>query len=186
MSEAIDELVRRAQAGDRAAFRQLVLATERDVRFYVGAFEASAGMVEEVVQATFVAAYQNLARYRGEGAFAGWLKAIARNHLLRLLRDQKRFAEATDDVLEAALATAATVEVEAEAAERVEARTRTLRRCLERLPDKLRALIDARYTRGVSTVALARDLERTEVWVRVSLCRARQALRRCMEAETTS
>lgn len=183
-ADPTDELVGRARAGDRAAFRELVITLETDIRFYVGAFEVGGGTVEEVVQATFVAAYQNLAQYRGEGAFRGWLKAIARNHLLRLLRDQKRFAAVSGDTLEEALTTSALDDV-AEMDE-LEHRTRRLRGCLEALPARMRALIDARYTKEEATAEIARRLERSEVWVRVTLCRVRQALRRCLEAEVRS
>jgi DNA-directed RNA polymerase specialized sigma24 family protein len=65
-----------------------------------------------VLQATFVSAYQKLAQYRGSGAFRAWLKAIARNHVLRALRDQQRFAASNGDVLEGALVTSGLDDVE--------------------------------------------------------------------------
>ena len=102
-SEEIDALVARAAAGDRAAFRTLVLELEMDLRFHLAALEVSEGLADEVLQATFVSAYQNLGQYRGAGAFRGWLKAIARNHMLRALRDQQRFCAANADTLEGAL-----------------------------------------------------------------------------------
>jgi RNA polymerase sigma-70 factor, ECF subfamily len=180
-AETADSLVTRVRGGDRGAFRELVIAFERDVRFHVGAFAVAAGMVDEVVQATFVSAYQNLGQYRGEGAFLGWLKAIARNHVLRLLREQRRFADVSGDALEEMLTTSALDEVER--MDELEHQTRTLRRCLEALPAKLRALVEARHLEGLSTASAAARLARTEIWVRVTLCRARQALRRCIEEQ---
>src|SRR4051794_39730426 len=99
-SQEIDQLIERTLAGDRSAFRQLVIDLQDDLRLFAGAFEVSPGLAEEVVQATFVTAYQKLSSYRREGAFRAWLKAIARNHVLRALREQKRFAAASADTLE--------------------------------------------------------------------------------------
>jgi RNA polymerase sigma-70 factor (ECF subfamily) len=177
--DEIDALVTRARGGDRAAFRALVLALEPDVRLCVGAFEVSDGLVEELVQATFVSAYQSLAQYKGGGAFRAWLKAIARNHLLRTLREQKRFADGGGDLLEGALVDTALEEIDR--MDELERQTRRLRDCVAALPERLRALVERRYMEEASTVRLARELSRSEVWVRVTLCRVRQALRRCME-----
>jgi RNA polymerase sigma-70 factor (ECF subfamily) len=177
--DEIDALVARAAQGDRAAFRELVLALEMDLRFYLGALEITPGLSEEVLQATFVSAYQKLAQYRGAGAFRAWLKAIARNHLLRALRDQQRFATVNGDTLEGALVTAGIEELER--MDELESQTRRLRDCLERLPQAMRGLVEGRYVEGLSSKRLAERLERTEIWVRVTLCRVRQSLRRCME-----
>jgi RNA polymerase sigma-70 factor, ECF subfamily len=178
--DTLDQLAVRARSGDSDAFRQVVLRTESDLRAYVASLAPVPAVIDEVVQAAFVSAYQNLRQYRGDGAFIGWLKTIARNHALRALREQKRFAELNGDALEQALVVSALEtfeDVQDDAAQR-----RRLQDCLQALPARSRTLIEARYAQGISAVQLARDLSRTEVWVRVTLCRVRQALRRCLEA----
>lgn len=181
-SEEIDRLVALASKGDRAAFRSLVLELEVDLRFHLAALEVTPGLADEVLQATFVSAYQKLHQYRGPGGFRAWLKAIARNHLLRAVRDQQRFAEARTDVLEGALAAAGLDLLgEAERLDELERQTHRLRRCLERLPAALRALVEGRYVDGLPSRKLAERFERTEIWVRVTLCRVRRSLRACME-----
>jgi len=182
--DAIDELAKRAQGGDRAAFRQIVVELEADLRMLLGALEVTEGLAEEIVQATFVTAWQKLDTYRGEGAFRAWLKAIARNHLFKTLREQKRFTEATGDVLEGALVQSGMDDFDR--MDELQLQTRKLRSCMERLSGPIRALVDGRYVEGLSSARLASRLERTEIWVRVTLCRARQSLRRCMEAQAES
>jgi RNA polymerase sigma-70 factor, ECF subfamily len=179
-AEEIDVLVTRAGQGDRAAFRALVLELEVDLRIHLAALEVTEGFADEVLQATFVSAFQKLAQYRGGGAFRAWLKAIARNHVLRALRDQQRFAASNSDVLEGALVTSGLEDVER--LEELEHQSRKLRRCLEKLPEMMRGLVDGRYVEGLSSQRLAQRFERTEIWVRVTLCRVRRSLRRCMEA----
>jgi RNA polymerase sigma-70 factor (ECF subfamily) len=181
--EEIDALVTRAVQGDRAAFRELVLALEGDLRFHLAALEVSPGLADEVLQATFVSAYEKLAQYRGAGAFRAWCKTIARNHLLRTLRDQQRFAAVSGDTLEGALVAQGLEDLER--MDELEHQSRRLRGCLERLPQALRALIEGRYVEGLSARRLAERFARTEIWVRVTLCRTRSALRRCIEREAT-
>ncbi len=179
-AEEIDGLVARAAKGDRGAFRALVLELETDLRFHLAALEVSEGLADEILQATFVSAYQHLGQYRGEGSFRGWLKVIARNHLLRALRDQQRFAAVNADTLEAALVGTGLEDLER--LEELEQQSRRLRACIERLPEGLRKLVEGRYLEGLPSRRLAERFSRTEIWVRVTLCRVRQSLRRCMEA----
>jgi RNA polymerase sigma-70 factor, ECF subfamily len=178
-SEEIDALVARAARGDRTAFRTLVLELETDLRFHLAALEVSEGLADEVLQATFVSAYQKLGQYRGPGAFRGWLKAIARNHLTRTLRDQQRFSAASADTLEGALVGAGLEDLER--MEELEQQSRRLRSCIEKLPAALRTLVEGRYVEGLSSRRLAERVSRTDIWVRVTLCRVRVALRRCIE-----
>jgi RNA polymerase sigma-70 factor (ECF subfamily) len=175
-----DRLIARTLAGDRSAFRTLVIELQDDLRLFAGAFEISPGLAEEVVQATFVSAYQKLASYRGDGTFRAWLRAIARNHVLRALREQKRFATASANTLDEVVAQSGLDD--AERIEELDAQTRKLRACIERLPAGLRELVRARYVQELPTGHLAQQLGRTEIWIRVTLCRARKALRRCIEA----
>jgi RNA polymerase sigma-70 factor, ECF subfamily len=180
-SEEIDALVARAARGDRGSFRTLVLELETDLRFHLAALEVSEGLADEVLQATFVSAYQSLSQYRGAGSFRGWLKAIARNHLFRALRDQQRFCAVNADTLEGALVGRGLEDLER--MEELEQQSRRLRSCIERLPEALRTLVEGRYVEGLSSRGLAERFSRTEIWVRVTLCRVRDSLRRCIEGK---
>jgi RNA polymerase sigma-70 factor (ECF subfamily) len=179
--DPLEALVARARRGDRAAFREVVLEVENDLRFYLGAFEVSEGLTEEILQATLVKAYQKLDQYRGEGAFRAWLKAIARNQLMKTLREQKRYAQMSEERLEGLIVSSGLEDLED--AEELDHQTRRLRTCLEKLPAALKGLVEGRYVRGLSSARLAAELARTEIWVRVTLCRVRRSLRRCLEGE---
>jgi RNA polymerase sigma factor (sigma-70 family) len=128
----IDGLVSKTLIGDRTAFRRIVLELEEDLRFLAGAFDVGEGLTEEIVQATFVTAYQKLASYRGGGAFRAWLRAIARNHILRALRDQRRFTDVPGAVLEEVLVQSGLDDIDR--IDELDHQTRKLRSCLERLP----------------------------------------------------
>jgi RNA polymerase sigma-70 factor (ECF subfamily) len=70
-------LVRRAQAGDTAAFGELVERHRRAVFRAALAAVRSAAEADEVAQDAFVTAFQKLQGFRGEASFKTWLLAIA-------------------------------------------------------------------------------------------------------------
>jgi RNA polymerase sigma-70 factor, ECF subfamily len=177
--DALDDLVARAQAGSREAFREIVLALQEDVRLSLVSFEVGQGLIDEVVQSTFVTAYRKLSLYRPQGAFRAWLKTIAKNGMLKELREQKRFAQSRDDRLGEMLLDSRLEDLER--AETLEMHARRLRRCLDALSPRIRELVRSRYEEQQGTATIAARLGKTETWVRVTLFRARKLLRRCME-----
>lgn len=74
--EADLELVRRAQAGDTAAFGELVERHRRSVFRAAVAALGSAAEADDVAQEAFVTAFRKLAGFRGEASFKTWLLAI--------------------------------------------------------------------------------------------------------------
>jgi RNA polymerase sigma-70 factor (ECF subfamily) len=72
-------LVRRAQAGDEAAFAALVQRYGQPILSLAYASTLDAAAAEELAQDVFVAAWRGLSRYRSDSAFSTWLFSIARN-----------------------------------------------------------------------------------------------------------
>ena len=56
-----------------------------------------------------------------------------------------------------------------------------LRRCLEKLPEKSRRLIDLHYDLGVTSVEIASQMEMKAEAVRRALFRLREQLRKCIQ-----
>ncbi len=79
MERSDRELVRDSRHGDRDAFRELVERYQRKI------LSLAVGMVRnrddalELTQETFVKAYENLDRFKGESSFYTWLYRIAVN-----------------------------------------------------------------------------------------------------------
>jgi RNA polymerase sigma-70 factor (ECF subfamily) len=69
-------LVRRAQAGDVAAFGELVERNRRAVFRAALAAVGSATEADDVAQEAFVTAFQKLDGFRGEASFKTWLLSI--------------------------------------------------------------------------------------------------------------
>lgn len=73
------ELVRRAQQGDRRAFDLLVLKYQHRVLRLVGRFVRDPDQAFDLAQEAFIKAYRALGNFRGESAFYTWLYRIAVN-----------------------------------------------------------------------------------------------------------
>lgn len=90
-------LVARAQAGDGAAFRQLVERHQRRV------FQLVLGIVKDreeamdVVQDTFVKVHQNLPGFKGDAAFTTWTHRIAYNLAIDSVRRTGRVQRVSVD-----------------------------------------------------------------------------------------
>src|SRR3989304_991313 len=84
------QLVERAQQGDKHAFELLVSKYQRKLGRLLSRFIRDAGEVEDVTQEAFIKAYRALPSFRGDSAFYTWLYRIgintAKNYLASMGR----------------------------------------------------------------------------------------------------
>jgi len=100
-----DELVRRAQAGDQAAFRDLYHQLAGRVYALCLRLTGDAGAAEERTQDVFVRAWDKLRSFRGESAFSSWLHRLAVNVVMTerrttMRREQRVTPMAAPELLE--------------------------------------------------------------------------------------
>ena len=89
------ELAALAAAGDRRAFGELVRRHNAGVRGLLMRMGADPATADDVAQDAFLTAFSRISEFRGEGAFAGWVKRIAaRAYLRRWRRRGNALAEA--------------------------------------------------------------------------------------------
>jgi RNA polymerase sigma-70 factor (ECF subfamily) len=85
------ELVFDSRRGDKEAFRELVERYQRKI------VSVAVGMVNnpedalEIAQETFVKAFQNLGKFKGESSFYTWLYRIAVNRAIDFRRREQRY-----------------------------------------------------------------------------------------------
>ena len=88
--EVDQQLVERAQRGDKHAFELLVAKYQRRLQRLISRFVRDAAEAEDVTQEAFIKAYRALPAFRGESAFYTWLYRIgintAKNYLVALKR----------------------------------------------------------------------------------------------------
>jgi RNA polymerase sigma-70 factor, ECF subfamily len=184
-ADRYDQLAIQSQSGDRAAFRQLVLALHDDLRAWIGWRVASVEMVDDVLQETLVAAWRSLGDYRSEGTFRAWIRGIARHRCLMALRERRRQLAREAHGIEHALIDQA-LEATDDTADDDAWRVAALRQCLDRLPDHARRLIEARYWRGEPLADLVAHLGKPKGTIAAMLHRIRKRLQTCINAQEPS
>ena len=182
MSErrADQELVSRAQEGDKRAFDLLVLKYQQKVAGLISRYLRDPSEIMDVTQEAFIKAYRALPGFRGESAFYTWLYRIAINTVKNHLVAQGRRPPGDD--------------VEAEVAEQMDmgARLRevgtpeshllsdeiahTVQQALDELPQDLRTAIVLREFEGLSYEEIANAMDCPIGTVRSRIFRAREAI----------
>ena len=126
---------------------------------------------EDVVQHAYVAAYDNLASYRGGAKFGTWLTRITLNEAYGRIRKNKR----QFSVLEGGDASSMSSSNPEHEAYRSELAT-LLEGHIDELAENLRLVFVLREVQELSTKETAAVLDTTEEVVRIRLHRARQQL----------
>ena len=155
---------------DGAAASALVDEHARALRAFVGARVRDRAAAEDLVQETFAAALDRGVPPDGVGR---WLFAIARNKVLRHMRDRE------DTTIALAEPPAAREAGPGEGLEGDEERTR-VRAAVARLEEELREVIVLRYEGGLDYRAIAERVEVPVSTVQGRLKRARVALREAL------
>lgn len=85
-------------AGDAASFAVLVRRHQSELRGFLRRLtRGDHALADDLAQETFLEAYRKLAQFRGNGAFAGWLYAIAWSRFLMAARRRKLEPLGDDD-----------------------------------------------------------------------------------------
>jgi len=84
-----EELVAKSQQGDKAAFGELVKRYQGRIYNLALRMVKDPQEAEDVLQKSFLSAYQNIGRFRGDSKFHTWLFRIASNFALMKLRKDR-------------------------------------------------------------------------------------------------
>src|SRR3954470_22730823 len=84
------ELCSLAATGERRAFGELARRHGSAVRYLLRRMGAQPAEADDVAQDAFLAAFERITEFRGEGTFAGWVKKIAARLYLRRIQKEKR------------------------------------------------------------------------------------------------
>jgi RNA polymerase sigma-70 factor (ECF subfamily) len=173
----ITGLVERAQAGDRAAYGELVERFQPTVYAVALARLRNPSEAQELAQEVFLHGMKKLPQLRDVQCFAGWLRQItvrmAINRLTRRGPLHKVESEILDNAEAAGTDPLETLVKAEQAAE--------LYRCLERLKPLDRATLVAFYIRGRTLKQMSREFETPVGTIKRRLHVARNRLRKQME-----
>jgi RNA polymerase sigma-70 factor (ECF subfamily) len=172
-----ETLFEAARGGDEQAFRVLVDRHARVVRRLALSILSDAHEAEDIAQEAFVAAWRAKDNWTPDARFTTWLHRIAVNKAIDRYRSRRATPEPSDVITRLAdAAPSAPVEDQQQALERRES-ARSLRDCLQRLPDSQRQALTLYYFEDLDVGRIAGVLDTTEQAVRSLLKRGKQALR---------
>jgi len=176
-----DELVRRAQRGNTAAFEELVRRYESRVYNITYRLLGNEDDAAEALQDTFIRAYRSISRFKFKSSFYTWLYRIATNVSLTKLRRRKTQdtisldepIRNTDDLQFDIPDAHATPE---QAFEQKRLREK-LQKAIDRLPAEYRTVVVMRDLQGLSNEEVSKTLGLSIPAVKSRLHRGRMALR---------
>ncbi len=173
-------LVRRVKAGDRAAFDELIKAFEDRVRAFIRSriqpgFRSRLD-ADEILQDTFVRAFQSIGSFQGEDPvqFRRWLTGVAQKTVLRAEEEARRnpTLEIQDNV--------AAKDVSPSKAMRRDERFDHLQGAIESLGGDYREVILLTRIQGLTLKQAAEKMGRSPEAIRKLFWRALQQLRKVL------
>lgn len=180
-----DKLVKRAIGGDESAYKQLVEKYERALYFHILKMIKDKEQVEDLVQETFVKAFDNLNTYSTNYAFSTWLYRIATNHTIDYLRKKKLNTLSIDEPMKTKDGEMEMqLEDESAGTDRDiirKQRQKIVQNAINNLPEKYRKVIEMRHMEEKSYKEIASVLDLPLGTVKAHIFRARELLYKALK-----
>lgn len=175
-----DVLVKEAVGGSEQSYKKLVDKYQRALHFHIRKMISDQEQVEDLVQETFVKAFDNLNSYNTNYAFSTWLYRIATNHTIDYLRKKKLQTLSIDEPLKTKSG-----EMEMQLPDDSAKTDRSIirkqrktmvREAIDDLPKKYRRVIQLRHMEEKSYQEISEILDKPLGTVKAHIFRAREML----------
>jgi RNA polymerase sigma-70 factor (ECF subfamily) len=178
-----EEVIERMRSGNTASYEIIMRRYNQRLYRVARAILRDDAEAEDVIQDTYVRAYQNLHQFAGSALFSTWLTRIAVHEALRRVRLRNRNQQ-LDEFEQDEEGSMEVVETSPDPEQR--ASNAELGRLLEEvvldLPDAYRTIVMMRDVEQMSTAETAEALDLTEQNVKVRLHRGHAMLRSSLAA----
>ncbi len=177
----LKETIERIRGGDLDAYEAVVRQYQGILLGYAAHRLTDLDAAQDIVQLTFIRAYEQLNEYRSERDFGVWLCVICKHFILTELERQRREYRNLDNfghVLRLRIGEAMAGVKDGEAAVDLSA----LRECMKVLQPQSASVVRLRYEERRTCQDIADSMQRSLTWVTSALSRARKALRQCIES----
>lgn len=147
-----NELVQEVKSGERKAFSEIVKRHQKAVLRMSLRFVKDLDVAEDIVQETFIKAYEKLNLFEGRSSFKSWVFQIAINTAKNKLRERKRISVDIDNVQLAVGAIAETGLVYSALSKEIQVE-------IDKLPSKQRTALVLRVYEDLSFKEIAEIME---------------------------
>jgi RNA polymerase sigma-70 factor, ECF subfamily len=184
-SLADEEVVHSVLAGDTAMYEILMRRHNQRLYRVARAILRDDAEAEDLIQDTFVRAYQHLSQFEGRAKFSTWLtriavnEALARRHRLSLHKELEPMSEHQGEKMDRFASAAPSPEQQASSSETL----RILENAVAALPEIYRTVFVLRDVEDMDTGETAAALNISEENVKTRLHRARALLRKKLYAQ---
>lgn len=134
---------------------------------------------EDLLQETALSVAEAFDRYDPAKAFLPWTIGVAKNKLLHYYRKHERDRLVFDDELIEQIGS----RYEAESIEAFKEQGAALKRCIEKLAEHARTILQMRYVEDMGYEQIAQAVDRTAAGVANNLYRSRKALAECVKRD---
>lgn len=180
-----DGLVKKALGGNEYAYKQLVEKYQRALYFHILKMIKDKEQVEDLVQETFVKAFDNLSTYNENYAFSTWLYRIATNHTIDYLRKKKLQTTSIDDPVKTRDGNMKMqLPDDSAGTDRKiisQQRQKIVQHAIDDLPKKYRRVIELRHMQEKSYQEISEILDRPLGTVKAHIFRAREMLYKALK-----
>ena len=166
----------RFHAGNPRLFQDLFAQVEPRLVRVIARWTQDPAHADDLLQETRVRIYKKRTAYSGSGSFTGWAAKVC----LNVCRADRRMVGRDPTIPIDEHEEIAAAEPSPEAELRRKRRATVVRKALDRLDDREREAVFARYFEGRSTAEIARTMQVTETVVAALLAKALRKFR-CME-----
>jgi RNA polymerase sigma-70 factor (ECF subfamily) len=175
------ETIEQIRSGDLDAYEAVVRQYQGILLGYAAHRLPDINAAQEVVQLTFIRAYEQLGEYQSERDFGVWLCVICKHFILTELERQRRESrnlEKYSHALRLRVGQAMADVPDSGLSDDLSA----LRQCLKILQAQAASVVRLRYEERQSCQSIADSMERSVTWVTSTLSRARKAIRQCVDS----
>jgi len=179
---ADEEIVRRVLEGDLASFELIMRRYNQRLFRVARSMLRDDAEAEDVVQEAYVRAYENLSQFAGRSRFSTWLTKIAVYEAIDRRRKRRRMRLFDSLELETSPMQPPSSNREAPDQASNQELGSVLAQEIDELPADLRTVFTLRTVEGLDTMETAECLSLTPANVKVRLHRARELLRKQIDA----
>jgi RNA polymerase sigma-70 factor (ECF subfamily) len=181
-----DQLIARALNGDQKAYEALLIRHRKAIFHVVTKIVRNNDEAQDLVQETFMKAFNALASYRSQYRFSTWLYKIAANSAIDYVRKKRIEALSLDQPIETQDG-----QVELELADRTwdpeqdlvrKQKLQSIDEAIDSLPDKYREVIIYRHRDDKSYEEIASILKTPVGTVKARIFRARELLKKKLKS----
>ena len=161
---------------DKLAFTTRWVPAQSSVKSYIRSIVRDSQHAEDLLQEVALRAHENYDAYDTSRPFIGWVLGIARYQILayfkRVKSDRHQF---NNELLDSIESTFAAIQPT------LNAREEALRQCVQKVPERMSAILSARYRDGMTAPQIAEHAGMTPTSVNTILYRVRKSLKECIE-----